>query len=64
MSTTITIAFTASPGGISLDGSKFYGPPADLMNSALRTTDPLAWIVANEFLNTGATSGSVVITAS
>ena len=63
MTTTITINFTASPGSVGLDDAQFFGAPAGLMNTDLKTSNPLAWIAANEFLNTGATSGVITITA-
>ena len=64
MTTTITINFTASAGSVGLDDAKFFGAPAHLMGTDIKTSNPLAWIAANAFLNTGATSGTVVITAS
>ena len=71
MTTILTINFTAdagsvglSTGSVGLDGSKFFGPPAHLMGTDLKTSNPVAWAAAQEFLNTGATSGTVVITAS
>ena len=63
MTTTVTISFTASAGGVSLDGSKFFGAPAHLMNTDLKNTNPVAWAAAQEFLDLGTTSGTVTITA-
>ncbi len=63
MSTTVTIAFTASAGGFDLDGKKFFGPPAELADSDFQTRDPVAWAAAQEFNNLGTTSGTVTITA-
>ena len=63
MSTTLTINFTANAGDFDLDGSKFFGPPAELANSDFKTRDPIAWAVAQEFNNLGTTSGVVTITA-
>ena len=63
MTTTITINFTAGPGSVGLDDAQFFGAPASLMNTSIRTWNPIAWIAANEFLNTGVTSGVITITA-
>lgn len=63
MTTTVTINFTANAGGFDLDGSKFFGPPAELANSDFKTRDPIAWAVAQEFNNLGTTSGVITITA-
>lgn len=63
MTTTVTINFTADAGGVGLDGSKFFGPPADLMNTDIKTSNPVAWAAAQEFLSLGTTSGTVTITA-
>ncbi len=62
MSTT-TISFTADAAGIGLGGSKFYGPPAELSKNDVKTQDPVAYTVAQEFLDNGTTSGTVTITA-
>ena len=63
MTTTVTISFTANAGGVALDGQKFFGAPAELAGSSLKTTNPIAWAVAQEFNNLGTTSGTVTITA-
>ncbi len=63
MSTTLTINFTADAGGVALDGSKFYGPPAEIAKSDFQTHNPVAWAAAQEFLSLGTTSGVVTITA-
>ncbi len=63
MSTSITVNFTASPGGFDLDGKKFFGPPAELADSDFQTRDPVAWAAAQEFLSLGTTSGVVTISA-
>ena len=64
MSYTVTLNFTANPGGIALDGSKFYGPPAELAgNTDFQHREPAAFAVAQEFMTNGTTSGTVTITA-
>ena len=64
MSYTVTINFTANPGEIGLDGSKFYGPPAELAgNSDFMRREPAAFAVAQEFMTNGTTSGTVTVTA-
>ncbi len=60
--TTIRIAFTASDGGIVLDGSRHFGPPADLPGD-FQGREPVAWVAAQEFLANGTTSGVVTVTA-
>ncbi len=63
MTTTVTVNFTASAGGFDLDGSHFFGPPAEVGNNDLKTRNPVAYAAAQEFLNLGTTSGTVTITA-
>lgn len=64
MTTTITIPFTADAGGVVLDGSKVFGPPAEIgSNSDFKRRDPVAFAAAQEFNNLGTTSGNVTITA-
>lgn len=63
MTTTVTISFTANAGGFDLDGEKFFGPPGDLATGNFKSSNPVAYAVAQEFNNLGTTSGTVTITA-
>lgn len=63
MTTTVTINFTADAGGVALDGSKFYGPPAEIAKADFLTQNPVAWTAAQEFLSLGTTSGVITISA-
>ena len=64
MSTSITVTFTASAGGITLDGGRSFGNPAELVKGDFRGREPVAWAAAQEFLRNGTTAGQVTITAS
>ncbi len=61
--TTITITFTASAGGVVLDGSRSFGPPAGVANDDFKRRDPVGWAAAQEFQANGTTSGTVSVTA-
>lgn len=63
MSTTLVIPYTADAANVVIDGSHTYGPPAEIAKADFQTRDPVAWVAAQEFLNLGATSGNVTITA-
>ena len=63
MSTTLVIPFTADAGNLVIDGSHTFGPPAELTSDDFKTRSPIAWTAAQEFLNLGAASGTVTITA-
>ncbi len=63
MSTTLTVSFTASEGGVVLDGSRHFGPPAELVGGDFWRREPIAWCAASEFLANGTTSGTVTVTA-
>ena len=62
MTTTVTINFTASDGGVVLDGARHFGPPADLRGDFKRR-EPVAAAAAQEYLTNGTTSGTVTVTA-
>ena len=61
--TTIRIRFTASTGGVVLDGVKHFGAPAELAKGDFQRREPCAFAAAQEFLRQGTTAGTVVITA-
>ena len=63
MSTTLTITYTADAANLVLQNGHTYGPPAEIANSDFQTRDPIAWTAAQEFLNLGAASGTITITA-
>ncbi len=63
MTTTVTINFTADDGSVALDGSKFFGPPAELLQGDFKRREPVAWAAAHEFVDLGTTSGVVTISA-
>ena len=63
MSTTLSISFTATSGGITLGGRSF-GNPAELAKGAdFQRREPCAWAAAQEFLRQGTTAGTVTVTA-
>ncbi len=61
--TTLTIAFTASDGGVVLDGLRHFGPPAELVKGDFQKREPCAAAAAQEFLTNGTTSGVVTVSA-
>ena len=63
MTTTVTISFTATPGQVVLNGSRFFGPPAELAKGDFQGREPIAWAAAQEFLRNGVEAGVVTVTA-
>ncbi len=63
MSTTLTISFTATPGQVVLDGSRHFGPPAELVKGDFQKREPCAYAAAQEFLQNGTESGTITVTA-
>ena len=63
MTTTISISFTADAGGFDLDGSRFFGAPAEHVSEDFKRREPVAYAAAHEFVSLGTTSGTVTITA-
>ncbi len=61
MATTTTLSFTADAGGISLGGSRFFGPPAELVTADFKNREPIAWAVATEFNVNSTGTGTVTI---
>ena len=63
MTTTLVIPFTADAANVVIDGSHTYGPPAEIAKADFQTQHPIVWVAAQEFLNLGAASGNITITA-
>ena len=63
MTTIVTINFTADDGSLGLDDSRFFGPPAELLQGDFKRREPIAWAAANEFVELGTTSGVVTVSA-
>ena len=64
MSTTLTVSFTASDGGVVLDGTKHFGPPSEVAKGGdFQKREPVAWVAAQEYLQNGTSAGSVTVTA-
>ena len=64
MSTSTTVSFTADAGKLVLDGSRHFGPPAEIATDDFKGREPLAWAAAQEFNVNGTASGNIVVTAS
>ena len=61
--TSTTVSFTAKTGEIVLNGSRFFGNPAELLTADFKAREPVAWAAAQEFNTNGTTSGTVTVTA-
>lgn len=59
---TVLVPFTADAANLVLDGARHLGPPSALIRTS-RTQNPVAYVVAQEFMTNGTTSGTVTITA-
>lgn len=60
---TFSVNFTADVAKIVI-GNQHYGPPSELASPTIQTHHPLVFAVAQEFLDNGTTSGTIVVTAS
>ena len=62
--TTVRIRFTASTGGVVLDGVRHFGAPAEVAKGAdFQRREPVVWAAAQEFLREGTEAGVVTVSA-